>query len=138
MPGGSAAGPSPDCFAMVDSIRQPSAPRTRLSSVSRETLAIDGSASPRKPKLVTWSIASLGELGRRVPLEREAHLVRRHAAAVVGDLDQLQPARGKTHRHMSRAGIQSVFDQFLKRAGRPFDHLARGNAIDKLRGQPSY
>ena len=39
-------------LAMVDLIRQPSEPRTRLSSVSRETLAIDGNASPRKPKLV--------------------------------------------------------------------------------------
>ena len=53
VPGGSAAGPSPAGSPWSISIRQPSEPRTLLSSVRRETLAIDGSASPRKPKLVT-------------------------------------------------------------------------------------
>ena len=84
-------------------------PRTRLSSVSRDTLAIDGSASPRKPKLVTRSIASLGQLRGRVALERQAHFVGRHAAAVVGDLDQLEPARAEAGRRPDLAPASSAF-----------------------------
>ena len=47
--------------AIVDD-RAPSRrrPRTRLSIVSRATLAIEGSASPRKPSVATCSIASSG------------------------------------------------------------------------------
>ena len=75
VPGGSAAGPSPAELAIVDDPRQPSAPRTRLSSVSRATLAIDGSASPRKPKVATSSMRVVGQLGGGVPLERQRDLV---------------------------------------------------------------
>ena len=73
-----------------------------------------------------------------MPLERQAHLVRRHSAAVVGDLDQLESAGRKAHPDLSRAGVESVFNQFLKRARRAFDHLARGDAIDEFGRQPSY
>ena len=111
---------------------------TRLSSVRRETLAIDGSASPRKPKLVDPVDRVAGQLGGRVALEREAHLVRAHAAAVVGDLDQLEPAGVKPHRNLPRAGVECVFDQLLERARRALDDLARGDAIDEFRRQPSY
>ena len=51
--------------------RQPSAPRTRLSSVSRATLAIDGSASPRKPKLVDPVDRIVGQLRGGVALQRQ-------------------------------------------------------------------
>ena len=39
---------------------QPSAPRTRLSIRTLATLAIDGRASPRNPRVATWSMASSG------------------------------------------------------------------------------
>ena len=71
-------------------------------------------------------------------LEREAHLVRRHPAAVVGDLDQLEPAGVKPDGDLVRAGVERILDQFLERARRPLDHLAGGDAIDELRRQPSY
>ncbi len=73
-----------------------------------------------------------------MPLEREPHLLPIHAAAIVGNLDQLESARGEPHADLSRAGIQSVFDQFLKRARGPLDHFPGGDAIDELGGQPSY
>ncbi len=63
VPGGNAAGPSSTCAPWSITSFQPwSAPPTRLSSVNRATLAIEGSASPRKPKVVTSSIASSGSL----------------------------------------------------------------------------
>ena len=57
---------------------------------------------------------------------------------VVTDFDQLQAAGGDSDRNAPGARIQRVFDQFLERAGRALDHLARGDAIDELGGQPSY
>ncbi len=99
VPGGKRRRPLARRLAVVD-LDSPAvgAPRTRLSSVSRETLAIDGSASPRKPKLVTWSIASSGsfEVACRSSASRISSGA--HAAAVVGNLDQLEPARGEPHR----------------------------------------
>ncbi len=73
-----------------------------------------------------------------VPLEREAHVGWLHSAAVVRHLDQLEPAGNQPDPYASRAGIESVFKQFLKSARGPLDHLARGDAIDEVRGQPSY
>ena len=36
---------------------------------------------------------------------------------------------------LRRAGVERIFDQFLQRARRPFDHLAGGDAIDEMLGQ---
>jgi hypothetical protein len=80
----------------------------------------------------------VGELGGGVPLEREAHLVRRHPAAVVGHFDQLEPARRQPHRDLRRSGVERILDDLLERAGRPLDDLAGSDAIDQFRRQPSY
>jgi hypothetical protein len=34
--------------------------------------------------------------------------------------------------------VEAVLDQFLERTGRPLDDLARGDAVDEVRRQPSY
>jgi hypothetical protein len=73
-----------------------------------------------------------------MPLEREAHFVRRHAEPVIRHLDQLEPAGVEADADLSRAGVERIFNEFLKRARRPLDHLAGGDAIDELRRQPSY
>ncbi len=73
-----------------------------------------------------------------MPLQRQRHLVRRHAATVIGHVDQVEPARRQPHGHRGRAGVQRVLHQFLERAGRPLHHLARGDAIDQVGRQPSY
>ena len=78
------------------------------------------------------------QLRRRMPLQREAHLVRAHPGTVVGDLDQLEPAGVKPHRDLFAPGIERVFHKFFERACRTLDHLARGDAIDELGRQPSY
>ena len=46
------------------------------------------------------------QLGGRVPLERQAHLVRRHSGPVVGHFDQLQPARAQPDGDLIRAGVE--------------------------------
>ena len=113
-------------------------PRTRLSSVSRDTLAIDGRASPRKPKLVTWSIESPGsfEVAWRSSARRISSALIPDPSSV--DFDQLEPAGRQPDRDLSRAGVERIFNQLFQGAGRPLDHLARGDAIDELGGQPSY
>ena len=74
----------------------------------------------------------VGQLGRGVPFKRQRHLVGRHAAAIVGHLDQVQPARGKTHGDLRRPRVDRILDQFLERRCRALDHLACGDAIDEM------
>ena len=63
---------------------------------------------------------------------------RRHAAAVVGHFDQVDAAAAQPHSDARRAGVDRVLDQFLERAGRPFDHFAGSDAIDEMLGQAAY
>ena len=76
VPGGSAAGPSP-AFTPWSTVDPPAvAPRARLSSVSRDD------AGDRRQRLAAKAEAGhrldrvVGQLGGRVPLERQAHLGR--------------------------------------------------------------
>ncbi len=55
----------------------------------------------------------------------------RHALAVVGHANKAAaPAIGENV-DTACPGIERVFDQFLDDARRPFDHLARGDAVDE-------
>ena len=67
--------------------------------------------------------------------QRESDFVRRHAAAVVGHFDQVEPAARQPHGYVLRAGIDGVFDQFLERRRRALDHFTRGDAVDEALGQ---
>ena len=102
------------------------------------TLAIDGSASPRKPKLVTCSIASSGSLD--VACRSSARPISAGLMPLPSSVTSTRsrpPADSRIATDL-RAGVERVFDQFFQGAGRPLDHLARGDAIDELGGQPSY
>ena len=138
VPGGRAAGPSPSSRPLSTMRDQPSAPRTRLSTVSRATLAIDGRASPRKPRVVDRLDLVAGQLGGGVALERERHVGRAHAAAVVGHLDPRRAAAAERDRDPRRAGVDRIFDQLLQRAGRSFHHFTGGDAVDQMLGQAAY
>ena len=70
------------------------------------------------------------ELGGGVALHRERELVRRDAAAIVGDRDQRSPAAAQLHRDPRRPGIDRVLDQLLDRGRGPLDHLTGGDPVD--------
>ena len=65
-------------------------------------------------------------------LDREREVGGAHAAAVVGDADQREPAAAVTTSISPRAGVDRVLDQLLDHARRPLDHLAGGDAVDGL------
>ncbi|GLT00608.1 hypothetical protein GCM10007897_19960 [Sphingobium jiangsuense] len=73
-----------------------------------------------------------------MPLQREGHVGRRHAAAVIDHLDSVQPAICQPHRYSFRARVYGIFDQFLEGAGGSFNHFARGDAVDEMFGQTAY
>jgi hypothetical protein len=52
--------------------------------------------------------------------------------AVVGHQDAGQAAAVGLDLDPGRAGVDGVVDQLLDGAGRPFDHLAGGDAVDGL------
>ena len=73
-----------------------------------------------------------------MPLQRQRHLGRRHAAAVVGDLDPLDAARGEADRDPRRTRVDGVFHQLLQRAGRSFHHLTGCDAVDQMLRETAY
>ena len=100
---------------------------------SRDTEAIDGSASPRKPKvrMAVRSPSGIFEVAWRSTESAEIRFV--HAAPVVGDADEPPPARLDRDLDASCARVERVLDELLDRRSRPLDHLARGDAVDKQR-----
>jgi hypothetical protein len=63
-------------------------------------------------------------------LDRQQQVVRRHAAAIVGDRDQRFAAVANADFDAARAGVEGVFHQFLDDRSRPFNHLAGGDPVD--------
>ena len=117
----------------TDSANAASAPWARLRISSRDTEAIDGSASPRKPSVAMAVEIAVGNLRGRVALDRKREIVGVHAGAVVGDADQRAPARFDRDVDAPRAGVERVLDQLLDRRSRPLDHFAGGDAVDQQR-----
>ncbi len=112
------------------------APALREVSCMRDTDAMLGSASPRKPSVPTRSRSSMrGDLAGRVARERQQQLVALDAAAVVAHAAQAHAALFDLDFDAARAGIDAVLDQLLEHGRRALDHLARGDLMDELFGQ---
>jgi hypothetical protein len=75
------------------------------------------------------------ELGGGVAIDRERQIIRRHAAAVVGDADPPPAAAVGENVDPAGAGVDRVLDKFLHHARGAFDHLAGGDAVDDLFGE---
>ena len=136
--GGKCARPFLDPRAMVDD--DPPALRAGRTAVEREPRhrRDRGQGLAAKAEADDAFDMFVGKLGGGMAFERKAHLVGGHAAAVVGDLDQLESPRRKPDRDRPRAGVERIFDQFFQRASGAFDDLARGDAVDQFAGEPSY
>src|SRR3954454_17742113 len=70
-----------------------------------------------------------------MPLDGEIELVGGHASAVIGYRDQGPAAVAQYDLDVARAGVNSVFDQFLDGGGRALDDFAGGDAVDHDRRQ---
>ena len=66
-----------------------------------------------------------------MPLDGERQIVRAHASTVVGNANEAFAATGCRNFDTRRTGIDSIFYQFLGRAGRSFDNLASGDLVDE-------
>jgi hypothetical protein len=73
-----------------------------------------------------------------VAFERQADLVRRHAATIVTNVNHIGATRGQTDIYPPCAGVDCVFDQFFQRSGWTFDNFARCDAIYEVFGQATY
>ena len=109
------------------------APRARVRISSRETEAIEGSASPRKPSVAMWVEVAVGDFRGRVALDAELEIGGVHADAVVADPDEVAPAGLDRDLDAARARVERVLDEFLHRRCRTLDHFAGGDAVDQQR-----
>ena len=140
--GRAAAGFDVDDFPAVDHdlacLRANRSSRSRVVRVKRLTLAMLGSASPRKPivamelkssarwiLLVAWRSRQSRASSRLMP------------SAVVGHANQAATAGLDFDGHARGPGVEGIFDQFLDDAGGAFDHFAGGDLVGHLLGQKS-
>ena len=111
-------------------------PRARVRSVKRDTEAMLGSASPRKPSVaMADEVVGAGDLAGRVPLEAEPRVVGRHADAVVLDAHEPLAAVLDRDRDARRLGVDGVLDQLLDDRGGALDDLAGGDLVGQIVGQ---
>ena len=76
---------------------------------------------------------AVGDFRGRMALDGKLEIRFVHAAPVVGNADEPPPARLDRDLDMARAGVERVLDELLDRRGRPLDHFARGDAVNKQR-----
>ena len=117
------------------SLRAVGAPCARVRISSRVTEAIEGKASPRKPKVVIAARSPSGifEVAcRSTERTRSAPSMPRPSSAT-----RMRPPPACLDRdlHRRRAGVKGVLDQLFHCRGRPLNHFARGDTIDEKRIQ---
>ena len=76
-----------------------------------------------------------GDFRRRVTLEAEHGVVRRHSAAVVDDLDERAAGICDDDGDFARAGVHCVLHQFLNHRRRPLDDLSGSYHIGNVAGK---
>ena len=73
------------------------------------------------------------ELGGRVPQKGDPGILRRHAAAIVGDADHGRAAIPDLDRDVLRAGVKGVLHQLLDHRSRALHDLAGRNQVGDMR-----
>ena len=73
------------------------------------------------------------DLARGVGRHRQRQVLLLDARAVVGHANQLPPAVLHVHGDPARPGVDGVLHQLLHDGRGPFDHLPRGDLVDKQR-----
>ena len=112
-----------------------SAPAGREVSTKRLTEAIEGSASPRKPRVRMSLRSSSGSLEVQCRSTASAISWRVMPTPSSTTERKLRPPSFRIDGDAMGAGIDRVLDQLLDRTRRTLDHLARGDAVDQGRGQ---
>ena len=71
-------------------------------------------------------------------LQRQGNLLRRHAAAIIGDFDPVATAAAQRHSDPRRARVDRILNQLLQRAGWSFHHFTGRDPVDEMLGQAAY
>ncbi len=121
--------------AVVDGQRPAVAPahpagerQPRDAGDRRQRLAAEAERGDRRQ-------VAVGQFRRRVALDREPQLGRGHAAAIVGNRQEVGTAAGELDGDGARPGVDRILDEFLERRRRPLDDFAGGDLVDELVGQ---
>ena len=109
------------------------APRARVRISSRATERDRRQRLAAEAERRDGGEIAVGQLGRRVALDRERQVGGAHAGAVVDDADEAAAAGLDGDVDRAGAGVERVLDQLLDRRRRPLDHLAGGDAVDEQR-----
>ncbi len=111
-------------------------PPSKVVIEKRDTLAIEGSASPRKPSVRTRVRSSnRADLRGGVALQRQHGVALRHPAAVVADLDELPPAVLEQDVDGPGTCVDGVLDELLDHRSGALDDLSGCDLVDELGGE---
>ena len=77
----------------------------------------------------------LGQFRGCMAFERQRHCRRCHPAAIIAHLDAPHSAIPEGDSDSLCTGINRVLDQLFERGCRAFNHLARSDAVDQMRGK---
>ena len=78
------------------------------------------------------------QLRRGMAFQRQGNVVAAHAGAVVGDLNEIEPALFQADIDLAGSGVDRIFDQLLESACRAFDDLAGSDPIYQAVWKSSY
>ena len=112
-------------------------PVRELGPAGAETKAADlGDRRQRLPPeahgLHAEEVVGFAQLAGCVAGHRQQQVVGMDPLPVVDNPDQLGSAGDDVDFHPGGQGVDAVFEQFLDRARRTFDHLARGDLVDDV------
>ena len=109
----------------------------RVSSSSRETDPMEGSASPRKPSVADLDSRSLTSCSLLVACRSKAS--RASSRSMPQPLSEMRMSRrppfSTSMRTSVDAGVERIFQQFLDDRRGPFDHFTRRDLVGDLIGK---
>ena len=131
VPGAPAAGATSETAPPSTRISEAcAAPRGREVMARRAAAPIEGSASPRKPRVAMCTRSSSASFEVAWRSTASASASASMPAAVVGHLDAVDAAGVERDGDAGGAGVERVLHQLLHRGRGALDHLAGGDAVD--------
>ncbi len=108
------------------------APRARAEREMRDRRDAGERLAPEAERGNAPQVVRAADLARRMPLDGQPRVLRRHPFPVVLDLDQLLAAQLHRNRDAAGAGIDCVLDQFLDHGCGPLDDFTGGNLVGEV------
>lgn len=73
-----------------------------------------------------------------MPFQRQRNVLTAHAGAIVGNLNEVEPAFLQTDIYLTGPGVNRIFNQLFQSTGRALDNLSGSDPIYQAIWKSSY